>query len=179
LKERIRPVWHGGHFVLLRWTGRVPSQWVRRLIYRLYGARIGEGTVIYGGCELRSPRRIRIGAHSSIGHDCVLDGRMGLDIGESVNLSSQVMIWTLQHDYRDADFGCSGGPVRVGRRAWLSARSIILPGVTIGEGAVVAAGAVVTRDVGAFRVVGGIPAKEIAERPRDLRYELGGCMWFA
>ena len=179
LKRRLYPVWLGGHFVLLRWAGRFPSQSVRHWIYRRYGLRLEPTAVVYGGCELREPSGIRIGRGTSIGHDCILDGRLGLEIGEQVNVSSRVSIWTMQHDYRDPDFGTSGGPVRVGRWAWLSNQSIVLPGITIGEGAVVAAGAVVTRDVPEYTVVAGIPAKPVAERPRELRYTLGSCMWFA
>lgn len=179
VKQQLRFAWQGAHFVALRWAGRVPSQSFRHWVYRRYGAQIGSGSVIYGGCELRHPRGIRIGAHSSIGHDCVLDGRMGLEIGEAVNLSSQAMIWTMQHSWKDPDFAAEGGKVVIGTRAWLSTRCVVLPGVTVGEGAVVAAGAVVTKDVGPYQVVGGVPAKVIAERPRGLRYQLGSCFWFA
>lgn len=179
VSQHLRFAWHGAHFVALRWVGRFPSQIFRRWVYRRYGAVLGAGTVIYGGCELRHPRGIRIGAGTSIGHDCVLDGRLGLEIGDAVNLSSQAMIWTMQHSWKDPDFAAEGGRVVIGRHAWLSTRSIVLPGVTVGEGAVVAAGAVVTRDVAPYQVVGGIPAKVIAERPRDLRYTLGSCLWFA
>jgi acetyltransferase-like isoleucine patch superfamily enzyme len=140
---------------------------------------IGTGSVIYGGCEIRMPQKISVGAYSSIGHRCVLDGRSGLTIGSSVNISTEVMIWTLQHDYNDPKFTLEGGEVKVGDYAWLSARSIILPGVSIGRGAVVAAGAVVTKDVAAHTVVGGIPAKKIGERNPDLDYRCNSGIWFA
>jgi maltose O-acetyltransferase len=92
-----------------------------------------------------------------------------------------VAIWTWQHDYRHPLFHAFGGPVVIGDRAWLSFRTTILPNVTIGEGAVVAAGAVVTCDVPPFAVVGGIPARIIGHRPTDLTYDF--CKrarpWFA
>lgn len=65
--------------------------------------------------------------------------------------------------------------VQIGDYAWISRRAVILPGVTIGEGAVVAAGAVVTKNVAPYTVVGGVPAKFVAERPRGLTYTLGEC----
>ena len=116
------------------------------------------------------PKKLSIGMGTSIGHGAVLDARYGLTIGENVNFSSEVMVWTAQHDYRDKFFGTVGKPVIIENYAWLGPRSIILPGVTIGEGAVVAAGAVVTRDVDPYVLVGGIPARKIGDRPRDLDY---------
>jgi acetyltransferase-like isoleucine patch superfamily enzyme len=102
-----------------------------------------------------------------------LDARSGLTIGENVNLSNEVMIWSLHHDYNDPDFAAIGAPVIIEDYAWLCSRCIILPGVTIGKGAVVAAGAVVSRNVLPYTVVGGIPAKVIASRSSNLTYQLG------
>lgn len=160
-----------GLYLLIRLLGRVPSQRLRRgVLCRMFGARVGSGTVLYGGFEIRSPRRLEIGAQSVIGHRAVLDARGGLTVGRRVNLSSEVMIWTAQHDYRDPQFAAVFKPVRIGDYAWLGPRCIVLPGVTIGEGAVVAAGAVVTKDVAPYAVVGGVPARPIAERPQGLEY---------
>jgi maltose O-acetyltransferase len=95
-----------------------------------------------------------------------------------VNFSTGVWIWTAEHDMNALDFGATSAPVVIEDYAWLSCRTIILPGVTIGYGAVVAAGAVVTKSVPAFAVVGGTPAKVIGERSRDLNYKLTSCMSF-
>ena len=86
-------------------------------------------------------------------------------------------MWTDQHDYNDPDFKLKNGkrgPIRIGDRAWIGPNVIILHSVTIGEGAVVAAGAVVTKDVPPYTLVGGVPAKVIGERNRRLRYEFKG-----
>jgi acetyltransferase-like isoleucine patch superfamily enzyme len=135
--------------------------------------RLGGTTVIYGGAEIREAWNIRIGEHSIIGHGAVLDGRSGLTIGENVNLSSGVWIWTLQHDPQSPTFGTKGGPVVVEDYAWLSCRTVILPGVTIGRGAIVAAGAVVTKSVAPYTIVGGVPARPIGRRTENLTYTLG------
>ncbi|MGM9695702.1 MAG: acyltransferase [Alloprevotella sp.] len=165
-------------FSYLLWLiGYFPSMHIRLFLYKLYGARIGRKALIYKGCEIRDPRNLVIGNGSIIGDDAVLDARAGLTIGENVNFSSGVQIWTMQHDYRDPYFRCNPihyGPVCIGNRAWIGPRVIILHSVTIGEGAVVAAGAVVTKDVPPFTVVAGIPAKKIAERPSDLQYIFDG-----
>ena len=173
--------WNGGFaFLLSQFTGAVPCQSFRKLVYRkIFGMGIGRSTVIYGGCEIRGGSKITIGDHTSIGHQCILDGRGGLTIGESVNLSTGVWIWTMQHDKDDPWFASTGGPVDLGDYVWIGGRAIILPNVTIGKGAVIASGAVVTKSVEPYSVMGGVPARQIGERKRDLRYKLRSCMPFA
>ncbi|MCC7299628.1 MAG: acyltransferase [Verrucomicrobia bacterium] len=165
----------GLNFLSLALLARFPSQQFRLLVLRtIFGARIGPSAVLYGRFEIRSPRNLKIGPKTVVGHRATLDARGGLTIGKNVNLSSEVMIWTAQHDYRDPMFGTVFKPVFVGDYAWLGPRCIILPGVSIGEGAVVAAGAVVSKDVEPYTVVGGIPAKKIADRSRNLKYDPAG-----
>lgn len=158
-------------YLSLKALGYFPSQRFRNFILRyLFGAGIDSSAVLYAGFEIRSPRKLKIGADTVIGHHAVLDARGGLSIGRKVNLSSEVMIWTAQHDYRDPQFRTIFTPVTVGDYVWLGPRCIILPGVTVGEGAVVAAGAVVTKNVDSYTVVGGVPAQKIAGRPKELNY---------
>ena len=165
----------GLHFLVLQLVGYIPSRHLRRWIYRyMYGMGIAPTAVVYGGAEVRSPRRIAIGEHTIIGHRAILDGRHGLRIGRNVNLSTGVWIWTGQHDPESPDFGTKGGPVVVDDYVWISSRAVVLPDVHIGEGAVVAAGAVVTSDVHPYTIVGGVPAKVIGQRTHDLRYQLKG-----
>ncbi len=148
----------------------IPSRTIRTFLLKLLGLKVEKGAIIYGSFHIRRPSKITIGSGTVIGHKVSLDGRNGITIGKNVNFSSEVMIWTMQHDYNDPDFGAEGGEVIIEDYAWISARTIILPCVTIGEGAVVAAGAVVTKDVEPYTVVGGIPAKKIAIRNKNLRY---------
>ena len=163
-RDRSYPVGAGGSLLATMAVGRLPSASVRAALYRLMGLRVGRETHIYGGLEIRAPGRITIGDGSVVGLNAILDGREGITIGRNVNLSSEVAIWTLQHDPQAADFGTKGGPVVIEDRAWLSFRCTVLPGVTIGEGAVVAAGSIVTKDVAPFTIVAGIPAERIGER---------------
>ncbi|MBN1556261.1 MAG: acyltransferase [Phycisphaerae bacterium] len=169
----------GFKFLLLNSTGKIPSHAIRLFIYKhLFKARIGNKAVIYGGAEIRSPENLVIGERSIIGNSAKLDARAGIEIGKNVNFSTGVWIWTMQHDPQDPDFGVKQGKVTIKDYAWVSCRTIILPGVTIGEGAVVAAGAVVTKNVPDYAFVGGVPAKVIGERNRDLRYQLGDYLPF-
>ena len=157
----------------MRLCGYIPSMRVRRLIYRrVFRMNVGNTTVIYGGAEIRAPRNVWIGEHAIIGHHAILDGRLGLKIGKNVNLSSGVWIWTMEHDPQAPDFAAKGGEVVIEDFVWISCRAMILPGVRIGQGAVVAAGAVVVNDVPPYAIVGGVPAKVIGQRNKDLTYRL-------
>jgi acetyltransferase-like isoleucine patch superfamily enzyme len=163
----------GLNWYLLKLVGDIPSQFLRLFIYKnIFGLKLEPQVVIYAGAEMRCPENIAIHSNTIIGNKATLDGRAGITIGHQVNLSSEVAIWTVQHDPQAADFGVKSGRVMVHDYAWLSFRSVILPGVTIGEGAVVAACAVVTKDVEPYTIVAGIPAKKIGERNRDLNYTL-------
>lgn len=151
----------------------LPTHLLRKIILKyFFKAKIGKKVGIYMGVEIRSPWKLHIGDGSIIGHNCTLDARRTLLIGKNVNISSDAVIWTLHHDYNSKGFDGIGGTVTIEDYAWICNRAIILPNVTIGKGAVVAAGAVVTKNVDAYTVVGGIPAKKIANRSTELEYHL-------
>jgi len=159
----------GFFYLLLKVLSGFPSMHVRNFVLRtFYGMDIARGAVLMGNFRLRRPSRIQIGKGTVVGERVELDGRASLFIGEHVNISSEVMIYTLQHDYKQPGFENSGAPVIVEDYVWLSTRSILLPGIRVGKGAIVAAGSVVTKDVPAFAVVAGIPAKQIGTRPEDV-----------
>ncbi len=175
LTSLVRRTVNGWMTYSISFTGRIPSHVIRNFLFRqVYGMQLGRKCIIYGGIHMRAPYKIRIGEGSIIGSDSKLDGRNGIVIGNNVNFSTGVWIWTEQHDPQCPFFSCTdkGGPVVIGDRVWISCRAVILPRVTIGEGAVIAAGAVVTRDVEPFAIYAGVPAKKIGERNRDLVYEL-------
>lgn len=158
-----------GAFVI----GRIPIHRVRLWWYRhVLKMTIGQRTSVHWRAVFYRPSGISIGSNSILGNDCFLDGRRGLTIGDNVNIGGHVQIFTLEHDPDRPDFGVKGGPVTIHERAYVATRATILPAVTIGEGAVVAAGAVVTRDVAPFTIVGGVPARFIRNRSRDLGYVL-------
>lgn len=157
---------------LLFICGRVPSHYFRLLVYRCVGMRIGPRTSVHWRASFFAPWRIEIGANTIVGNDAFLDGRRGLVIGDNVNIGGHVQIFTLQHDPQSESFGVKGGPVSVEDYVYIGSRVIVLPGVRIGRGAVVASGAVVSRDVADFTIVAGVPARVIGSRRRDLSYTL-------
>ncbi|NLE76434.1 MAG: acyltransferase [Chloroflexi bacterium] len=97
---------------------------------------------------------------------------MGLEIDDNVSISEGVAIYTLEHDPNDVHFAERGAPVHVSNRVFLGARALVLPGITLGEGAVVGAGSVVTNDVDPFTIVVGAPARPVGVRRQDLDYVL-------
>lgn len=154
-------------------VGRIPNHALRLWFYRrVLHMEIGAHTSFHWRAAFYQPSGIAIGAHSIIGNDCFLDGRRGITIGDNVNVGGYVQIYTLEHNPQAHDFGTQGGPVVVHDRAYVATRATILPGVVIGEGSVVAAGAVVTKDVDPYTIVGGVPAKPIGTRSRELDYSL-------
>lgn len=97
----------------------------------------------------------------------------GVQIADNVNISSYVKIISAEHDVKSPTFEGIIGAIEIQKNAWIATGAMILPGVKIGEGAVVAAGAVVTKDVEPFTVVGGVPARKIGERCKELNYQVG------
>ena len=160
-------------------TGRIPSHHLRDFLYRkVWNVKLGNRAVIYYGAEIRASYNLVIGEGAIIGDKAILDARRGgITICKNVNIGTGVSFWTGQHDYNDPYFRSmpnKRGPIHVGERAWIGPGVIILHDVNIGEGAVVAAGAVVTKDVPPFTLVGGVPAKPIAKRNTNLKYEFDG-----
>lgn len=159
--------------VWLRLASLAPGHLLRITALRIAGARIGRNVALGRGVIALDPWRLSIGSNTIIGTHVRLDARAGLSIGNNCNISDDVAIWTAEHDIQSEDFALVLGSVTIGDRVWLCFRSIVLPGITVGEGAVVASTSVVSRNVAPFSVVGGVPAKQIGERNPNLTYQLG------
>lgn len=177
-------------------TGLIPSHSLRLLLYRhLFRIKIGKDSSIHWLARFNNPSGIEIGRNTIIGNDAFLDGRYKrtvsnrgrfmsyltdvlfpsmhpLKIGNNVSIAGEVRIYTMQHDIDDPYFKETEGDVVLEDYVVVGTRVTILPGVHIGQGAVIGSGAVVTRDVEPYTVVGGVPAKYIRKRSSDLRYTL-------
>lgn len=165
--------------LIVKVVGFVPIHTIRWLIYLAAGVHIGKGSHIHIGAQFFYPAGVRIGSDTIIGQNAFLDGRGRLHIGDHVDIASDVIIYNSEHDINSEDFHAITAPVEIGDYAFIGPRAIILPGVKIGYGAVVAAGAVVTKDVAQYAIVGGVPAQVIGERkPKDLHYTLGRARLF-
>ena len=161
-------------YLLNTLVNRVPYAGLRMRLYQQAGIqfeRVDSGVIMLN-TQVYTPEQIKFGANSIVGRYCLLDARGGLEIGQNVNISSYSFLLTAKHDTASPSFEGLAAPIKIDNRVWIGTRATVLAGVTIGEGAVVAAGAVVTRDVPAFTIVGGIPARPMGQRPENLTYEL-------
>lgn len=163
-----------GNHLFMNWAPYRVRHWFLR---RYCGLRLGDGSSIAMGCFITG-YNVSIGANTAVNRGTYLDGRAPLTIGSNVNISHQAVLQTLAHDPHAANFAVQGRPIVIGDHAWVGARAIICPGVTLGEGAVVGAGAVVTRDVAAWTIVAGNPARVISLRSPDVRYRTRYFPWF-
>lgn len=143
---------------------------LRAWALRLAGFNIGEGTALAGTPKISGGKnlykQLRVGRYCWFNIDCVLDVHAEITIGNRVQLGQQVMLLTHTHELGPPGRRSAARralPIRIENGAWLGARCTILPGVTVGKGAVVAAGAVVTKDVPANSMVAGVPARIVRE----------------
>ena len=149
----------------------IPLWCVRRACHRLMGMRIGRGSQLNMRTYFIGPGTFSIGEHSHVNPGCLIDYRGGVEIGSCVSISHRVMLITGGHDVQSKEFCEIRKPIKVCDYVWIGAGATILQGVEIGEGAVVAAGAVVVDDVPPYTVVGGVPARKIDERAKGLDYK--------
>lgn len=155
-----------GNYVI----GILPAWGWRRFYYRLLGLKIHQSSKIQAGTFILHPHQIQIGESSVISSKCFLDGRGFLEIGDRVSISFEAAILSMTHNHRSPTFDLLRKKVVLEDYCWIGMRSLVLPGVTVGKGAIVAAGSVVTRDVEPYTIVGGNPARQISERIKDLRH---------
>jgi len=185
LKERLKkeglffefikiPFYFYRNYIPNHFINKIPFYFIRHFFYKkVYGLKMGKGSSIHLHCFINR-FNIVIGKNTAINRKCYLDSRGGLKIGDSVCISPEVQIITAQHKINDPNFLYVTKPVEIKDYVWIGTRAIILPGVTLGKGCVVAAGAVVTKSFPDFSVVGGVPAKIISKRIENLDYS---CKW--
>lgn len=149
----------------------LPIPLLRRIYIKFF---ITSGTEISWGRHLRffGVKKIKIGNDVSINRNVLLDGRTGLEIGDSVDIGEYTTIWSLEHDPNSNEHACRGAKVIIKDHVWIAPRCIILPGITIGRGAIIATGSVVTKNVDERTIVAGVPAKVIGRRTNELKYKL-------
>jgi maltose O-acetyltransferase len=151
--------------------GRLPIRSLRKLYLRVWLGNLGAGTSVQMGCRFLNGHKVHLGERNVINFGCLFDGRkFHVRTGNDVSVGPEAAILTLGHDPQSPEFTDRGGDVIIGDRVWIGYRAIILPGIKIGEGAVVGAGAVVTKDVEPFTIVAGNPARKIGQRNRELCY---------
>lgn len=148
----------------------------RRTYLELLGAQIGKGSFIMKKNYFLNPWQLTIGEYSHINYGCIIDARNAINIGNNVSISFNVSLITGSHNMNSEGFDYIAKPITIDDNVWIGIGATILQGVHIGKGAVICAGAIVTKDVPEYSIVGGIPAKLIGERKKDLQYHCMGYM---
>lgn len=165
LKSKIgRMVWNLVWSVLFRPTPRGILYGWRVFLLRLFGAKIGKRCHILPSCKVWQPWKLRMGDDSCLSEhvDCYAVDEVW--IGDRVVVSQDAFLCCASHDISSPIMELTTAPIRIESNAWIAARAFVAPGVTIGEGAVVGACAVVTKNVPAWMVVAGNPARELKKR---------------
>lgn len=167
------------NYLFNRWMMNLPVRSVRIFFIKARVAKVGKNFSSLMKLELRNPGNIFIGDHVILNRSVLLDGRGGtINIGNNVDIGQETNIWTLEHDVHDDYHKAAGAPVVIEDFVWVANRVTILPGVTIGRGAVIACNSVVTKDVPPMAIMGGIPARKIGDRKSQLLYTLSQRAWF-
>ncbi len=170
---RGRPAWleilwylFGSPLIQSRW---IVSSRLRVLLLRAFGARIGREVVMRkAGLDVKFPWKLEIGDNTWIGANVKIDNLAAVRIGANVVVSNDVYLCTGNHDYSDPHMRLFVQPVALQDGCWVAVRAVVCPGVTVGEGAVLAAGSVANRNVPPFEIHGGNPA--VFVRRRNLRH---------
>jgi putative colanic acid biosynthesis acetyltransferase WcaF len=164
LRSRIgRAVWGVVYLLLFRPSPRPAHAW-RAWLLRCFGAQLGPHCHIYAGARIWAPWNLRCADVVAIADGAEIYNEALISIGSHATISQQAYLCSASHDAHDPAFPLIAAPITIGARAWICARATVMPGVTVGEGAVLALGAVATHNLDAWSVYGGLPARKLSER---------------
>jgi len=154
--------------LLAAWTPPPLRGW-RRLILRLFGARIAPTAIVYGSARIWSPANLTMEDHSVIGPRTTIYAMAPIRLGAYAIVSQGAHLCAGTHDVESPAFQLHTRPIVIGTRAWVAAEAFVGPGVTIGDGAVLGARAVAMRDIAAWTIAAGNPARPL--RPRHIWFD--------
>lgn len=164
LKNRLaRVVWGIVQATVFRFSPKPMHGW-RSVLLRLFGATVGKGVHVYPGVKIWAPWNLDLGDECGIGSGVILYSQGKITIGKRVVISQGAQLCSGTHDYTHPGFPLITMPIVIGDNAWIAADAFVHPGVTIGEGSVVGARSVVTKNMPAWMVCAGHPCKPIKER---------------
>jgi putative colanic acid biosynthesis acetyltransferase WcaF len=134
------------------------GSWLKVLVLRLFGAKIGRGVVIKPSVQIKFPWKLVVGSHSWLGEGVWIDNLENVTIGSNVCVSQGALIICGNHDYSDVRFGLRSLPIQIEEGAWVGANAVVCPGVRIGSHGVLAVGSVATKSIAPYSVFQGNPA---------------------
>ncbi len=141
----------------------VPSL-IKVLLLRVFGARIGQHVVIKPSVHIKYPWKLRVGDYSWIGEGVWIDNLDKVEIGDSCCLSQGCYLLTGNHDYSSENFDLMVSSIYIESQAWVGAKSIVCPGVTLQRASVLTVGSIATADLEKFGIYQGNPAKKVKQR---------------
>lgn len=150
--------------VLFIKNGWFPFSGFKRFWLKLFGAKIGKGVVIKPNVNIKYPWKLIVGDHVWIGENVWIDNLETITIGNNCCLSQGVFLLCGNHDYTSSSFDLMVKPIVLEDGAWIGAKAIVCPGVTVGTHAVLSVGSVATRNLDAYGIYSGNPASRIKER---------------
>lgn len=149
---------------------KIPVYGIRNFYYRfILDVNLGKGSSIHMGAFFVESK-LSVGINSVINRNCHLDCRGDIILGNNVSISPECSLITGSHNVNSPNFEYIEGHIVINDYVWIGSRAMILPNVELGEGVVVCAGAVVTKNVPPYTIVGGVPAREIGKRSNNLNY---------
>ena len=161
-----RVIWNAVWAFLFRPTPEhsgIFNKW-RIFLLRCFGAKIGAGCVVKSSCEIWQPWKLEMGDYVALSEHAICYTVEKIKIGSQTTVSREAFLCCAGHDITSPIMELTYAPITIGFNCWVAGRAIVMPGVVVGDGAVVAAGAVATRDVEPWTVVGGNPARFIKKR---------------
>jgi putative colanic acid biosynthesis acetyltransferase WcaF len=159
----LRATWGVVYAMFFRPAPRPFHRW-RAFVLSLFGAKLGRGCHIYSRARIWAPWNLECDDHATIGDDAVVYNPERIVLGTHAIVSQQAYLCGATHDYEDPRFPLRAFPISIGSYAWICARATVQPGVSVGEGAVLALGAVAVRDLDPWTVYAGIPARRVKSR---------------
>ena len=161
-----RGLWLMAYVLLFRPSPRFCHEW-RAFLLRRFGARIGRNTRIYPRCEIWAPWNLVCEDVVAIADGAIVYNPALVTLASHVTISQQAYLCGAGHDIDSAGFEMVAKPINVGAYGWICARAVVLPGVRVGEGAVLALGAIASRDLSEWTVNAGSPARFVRQRKAD------------
>lgn len=164
LKNKLsRMIWSVVYMLLFRPSPRILHKW-RCWLLNCFGAKVDRSAKVYPTARIWAPWNLELGAGAMLGDrvDCYSVAKVTLGMGAIV--SQDACLCSATHNCDDKSFNLVSKPIVIGPKAWVCARAFICPGITLAEGAVAGAAAVVTKDVSDWQIVAGNPAKPIRQR---------------
>lgn len=158
-----RLLWYFTNLMVLK-NPYNPSSVIKKIVLKIFGAKVGEGVVIKPGVNIKYPWRLTIGNYSWIGENVWIDNLADVTVGDNCCVSQGAMLLCGNHNYKKSTFDLIIGQIILESGSWVGAQSVVCPGVTFHEGAILTVGSVATKDLDSNTIYQGIPAHPIRMR---------------